>query len=428
MTAAEEQQVSPRPPRFYYGWWMVALACLVTIVATAPLQDAIPIWSAALVDQFEWSGTHLTAAFSITFLLGLAAPAAGYLSDRFGPRRIVVAGLGLVAAGTLFIGLLQDSWPWFAAIFVIATGQFLAGFVPLVALLSNWFVRQRSTAIAVTLASTSLFALFVLPVISWIYDTDGLISGWRITAFALAGIVALVAVLVSSKFHNHPEELGLLPDGDSNAETKEGTGSFTIGQVMQSRTSWILIAAHFLVTAGALTSRTHMAANMIDAGLTFTQLSLALSVHSTVWVVFAIIGGLAGDRFPKQAVLSFSALVLSVGVLAIALADSPPMFYLAVTLTGMGAGGMTPLIWAILPDYFGVASLGKVLGAFAMISGIAGILNAVALAFPFLTGILIPENAIIFLAAGLTLVGALLYRNVHPPEPPRLTTTEQRLP
>ena len=428
MTAAEEQQVSPRPPRFYYGWWMVALACLVSIAATALFQDAMPIWSTALVNQFEWSGTYFTVVFATAFLSGLSALAAGYLSDRFGPRRIVVAGLGLVAAGTLFIGLLQDSWPWFAAIFVIATGQFLAGFVPLVALLSNWFVRQRSTAIAVTLASSSLFALFVVPVISWISDLEGLISGWRITAFALAGIVASVAVLVSSKLHNRPEELGLLPDGDSNAETKEGTGSFIIGQVMRSRTFWMLIAADFLVTSGALTSRTYMAANMINAGLTLAQLGLAFSVQSTVWVAFAIVGGLAGDRFPKQAVLSFSALVLSVGAFAIALADNLPMFLLGSTLIGMGSGALAPVIWAILPEFFGVASLGKVLGAFAMISGIAGILNALALFFPFFFRVPNYENAILFWAAGLTLVGAFLFRNAHPPEPPGLTTTEQRLP
>ncbi len=428
MSAAEEQQLSSPRPRFYYGWWMVALVCLVLIVATAPLQDAVPIWSTELVDQFEWSRTHLTAAFSMTFLLGLAAPAAGYLSDRYGPRRIVVAGLGLVATGTLLFGLLQDLWTWFAAMFVIATGQLLAGFVPLVALLSNWFVRQRSTAIAVTFASTSLFALVVVPVISWSSGAEGLISGWRVTAFALAGIVACVAVLVASKLQNRPEELDPLPDGDSNAKTKEGTGSFTIGQVMRTRAFWILMAADFLVTAGALTSRTHMAANMINAGLTFTQLSLALLVQSTVWVPFAIVGGLAGDRFPKQAVLSFSALVLSVGVFAIALADNLPMLLVGSTLIGMGSGALAPVIWAILPDYFGIASLGKVLGAFAMISGIAGILNAFALYFPLLVGFPNSENAILFLAAGLTLLGAFLFRNAHPPEPPRLTTTEQRLP
>ncbi len=431
MTPAEEQQVSPRPPRFYYGWWMVALACLVTIVASALYQDAMPIWSTvlvALVNQFEWSGTHLTAVFSTAFLSGLSALAAGYLSDRFGPRRIVVAGLGLVAAGTLFIGILQDSWPWFAAIFVIATGQFLAGFVPLVVLLSNWFVRQRSTAIAVTLASSSLFALVVEPVISWISNLEGLISGWRITAFTLAGIVASVAALVSSKLHNRPEELGLLPDGDSNAETKEGTGSFIIGQVMRSRTFWMLIAADFLVTAGLVQPQFYLGPMMGNAGFSFTDTSLVRTVQSSVSMAFIMVGGLAGDRVPKNGALSFFALVLSVGILTMALADSLPMFMVAAAMAGIGRGALIPLIWAILPDYFGIASLGKVLGAFAMISGIAGIFNAFALAFPFLIGIPNPENAILFWAAGLTLLGALLFRNAHPPEPPSLTTTEQRLP
>ncbi len=406
---------------------MVALACLVSIVATALLSHSLRTWSAALADDFNWSRTYLTLGILLTALVGLAAPAAGHLTDRFGPRQTVLTGLGLISAGFVVFGLLQAVWVWFTAISIIAMGQMVGGTIPLVVILSRWFVRRRSTAIAATFLAVSIAAPALALLIPWNVDRDAHSPGWRVIAFAFGGIATCVAVLVSSKLHNRPEDLGLQPDGGCSRGAGTETTDFPVGQVLRSRTYWMLIAADFLVTAGVVLLRLYLGPRMTNAGLSLTDVGLVFTVQSLVSMAFIMVGGLAGDRVPKNAALSFFALVQSVGILTIALADSLPMFIVAAALAGIGVGALTPLIWAILPDYFGIASLGKVLGSFLLIHSLIGILSFGTFYVGYLVHFFYSFNPALIVAAGFTFLGALLYRNAHPPEPPNLTSTEQRV-
>ncbi len=99
----------------------------------------------------------------------------------------------------------------------------------------------------------------------------------------------------------------------------------------------------------------------------------------------------------------------------LAFAGSLPELYLAGVLLGIGTGGRFPLNAAILADYFGLDSFGKVLGLFFLLASLPTTLGSIPIGLlydaqgSYVVGFLV--------LAGLTLLGALFFLKAHPPQP-----------
>jgi MFS family permease len=131
------------------------------------------------------------AFFSLTSLLyfGLGG-ISGAAADRFGPRRVLLAGaaalgIGLVVtarAGSLGVAL---------AAYGIGVGVGVAcAYVPMVALVGAWFERRRTLALGVAVAGIGLGTLVVPPATAALIEE----VGWRDSylVLAAAGTVALI--------------------------------------------------------------------------------------------------------------------------------------------------------------------------------------------------------------------------------------------
>ena len=98
--------------RFYYGWVVVAVTVLALVVSAAE-RSAPGIHIPSLRDDLGWSRAVISFAVSIGLILyGLASPVLGAFMDRFGPRRLMIAGLLLIAASTGVGAVMQQEWCW----------------------------------------------------------------------------------------------------------------------------------------------------------------------------------------------------------------------------------------------------------------------------------------------------------------------------
>lgn len=391
----------------------------------------MPVWAAALDWQFLWSRSQFSTALVITYLTGLAAPLEGYLSDRFGPRRMVLTGLGILAAGFLFFGTIQSLWSFYAAFAIMTAGHSLGIFIPLTVMLSRWFVRRRATAIAISQMAAPLSAMFLVPFMSWSADPDTGTAGWHLTAFAAGGLILLAATLVYFGMRNRPRDMGLLPDGGHTPDEWAREPGFSTAQALRTHSFWLIAIGGVLLSIGLSTALSQLGLKMQNSGLDLAQISFILSVQTTVAPCFYLVGSLAGDRISKSAALAIFAVLQAMGIVAFALADGLLGFLLAAVILGMGAG-YNPLIVAILPDYFGTVSLGKILGIFLLVDVLISVLSSyLTLPYTFLYGFsyVFPENYILRLlpAAGLTLLGAFLFLKARPPQLPE-TDMPQTLP
>ena len=143
------------------------------VISTVPLFHAMSVWAVALEREFGWNRTQL--GFALTFTRvegGLMGPLEGYLTDKVGTRRMVFIGLLILGGAFIFFGQVQNLWMFYLAYILMAVGQGLGSWIPLMTMLTRWFKRRRTMAIGWSNMGSRAGALLLVPLIAWSIDPD----------------------------------------------------------------------------------------------------------------------------------------------------------------------------------------------------------------------------------------------------------------
>ena len=358
----------------FYGWWLVGISGFVMVISTVPLFHAMSVWAVALERHFGWNRTQL--GFALTFTRvegGLMGPIEGYLTDKVGTRRMVFIGLIILGGAFIFFGLVQNLWMFYLAYILMAVGQGLGSWIPLMTMLNRWFHRRRAMALGWSNMGSRAGALILVPVIAWSIDPDRL--GWRETAIILGIIMIVVAGPISRLIRNQPQDYGLLPDGDKVVPVPVAMGAgqlappqtaeeidFTASEALRTPAFWLIAFGHGFTSMVILAIMAHLGLLMVDKGYEIQDAAFVVSAYTAVAMGFQLVGGYVGGKIPIRMALTFFTTLQALGVLVLVFADSLASFYVFAALFGAGFGGRNPLTVAIRGDYFGSASFGKILG------------------------------------------------------------------
>ena len=409
----------------FYGWWLVIITGLVMVIATVPLFHAMAVWAVALEVHFRWTRAKLGLALTLTRVeSGLIGPLEGYLVDRVGTRRMVLIGLFVLGGAWIFFSRVENLWMFYVAYVLMAVGQGLGSWIPLMTMLNKWFSRRRSSAIGWANVVSRFGALLLVPAIAWaVADAPGRI-GWQTTALILGIAIAVLALPLASFIRNDPKDHGEMPDGETPIPVASASSTSSAGPRQQDMTAaealrtpafWLIAFGHGFTSMVILAIMTHLGLLMVDKGFSGQDAGWVVSVYTGVAMVFQLVGGYSGDRMSKRVALAFFTTIQAGGVLVLVVADTLPMFYLFGILFGAGFGGRNPLTVAIRADYFGTGSFGKILG-FSTVP-----MNLLLLiASPF-AGWMFDQygnyDMAFLILAGLNVVGALLFLSASRPRP-----------
>ncbi|MDE2937978.1 MAG: MFS transporter [Chloroflexota bacterium] len=377
----------------FYGWWLVVISGFTMTIATVPLYHAMAVWSVALESQFGWSRGQIGLALTFTRIEGgFMGPLEGYLTDRLGARRMILMGLLILGVGFLIFASVQNLWMFYAAFIVMALGQGLGSWLPLMTTINNWFSRRRATAMGWSNVGGRLGALLLVPAIAWAIDPDHTRLGWQMTALILGVFTLILAFPLTRLIRNRPQDYGQLPDGDTpapvapaNAEgeaestTNRATGArpaataprrqaaqddgdLTAGQALRTPAFWLISFGHGFTSMIILAIMTHLGLLLKDKGFDVQTTGWIVVVYTATAMVFQLVGGYMGDRWPKNITLFIFTTIQAAAVVELTLATNILMFYLFAVLFGIGFGGRNPLTTAIRGEYFGRTSFGRILG------------------------------------------------------------------
>ena len=398
------------------------------------------LWFVALEHHFKWNRTQLSLAFAFTRIEGgILGPVEGILVDKFGTRRLVLIGMTIMGIGwilfsqiqniTVFGWVFRDLWMFYLIYMVIALGQGLGSWLPLMTMLNNWFNRHRAKAMGFSNSVSRIGTLALIPAIAWAIDPKFDRLGWENTV-VIIGIVVLIAVFPLTRLiRNRPEEYGLLPDGDKpedqltdqadkterpRARADDNT-DFTLRQAIMTPAFWLISVGHGFTSMILIAMMAHLAPMMDDRAYSLQTSAFVITAYTAVSMVFQIVGGFVGDRVPKRYALFVFTWIQASGVFLLTFGPATlPVAYGFALLFGIGFGGRNPLTVSIRGEYFGRKSFGKIMG----ISQVP--MNILLLSAPVFAGVVrdsTGEYTIAFATlACLNMLGGLLFLLAHPPK------------
>lgn len=205
----------PKKPRIFYGWRIVAAGVAVNVLTSAVF---IYGFSAAFFVPwqrgFGWSRAQIAGVQSLARLEGgIVAPVSGWLVDRYGPKRMMFVGLGIMGLGFLVMSRINSLLMLYVVFLgMLSLGSGLGGFRPVQVAVANWFVRKRGRVMGILAAGYAGGGSLVF-VFAWVVNR----YGWRAGAVMAGLLIWSIGLPLALLMRHRPEDMGLHPDGDSFA-------------------------------------------------------------------------------------------------------------------------------------------------------------------------------------------------------------------
>jgi len=376
--SAHEPASAPATGRVFYGWFVVAVLCFISIL-DGGFAYIFSAFLKPLASEFGWTRAEISAGFSLYMVAaGLALPFWGRLADRKGARMVFL--WSALIDGTALLALSgMGSLPVFYALYLLL-GVGLGGIGPATVgkVVCEWFVARRGLAMGVALAGSAAGGLVLLPLAGLLIGALGWSAAYRgLAAVALAGMVPLVWLLVTDT----PGEKGLAPldHGDrperATAEIDDPTpepGGHTLREALWTSTFWSLGAAFCLGSMAGFAVTTHLVAFLQDAGLSLESASTIAGLTLGVSAGGRLLIGWVSERVGHpHGLLGVCLIMQAAGVALLLGADAFGLWTVAAfaLLFGLGFGGLVVLYPLSVGHDFGL----RAFGAIAAVLGTIGL-------------------------------------------------------
>jgi MFS family permease len=341
-----------------YRWVIVAAGGLLGCVAIGGM-FSLPVLLQPITRDTGWSVAGVSGTMTIGFLaMAFASMVWGTLSDRIGPRPVVLAG-SIVIAASLALASRATSLIEFQLLFGLLVGVATAAiFAPMMACVTGWFDTHRSLVVSLVSAGMGMAPMTMSPLVAWLVSS----YDWRTTMQILSLVVAAIMIPVAL-FVRRPPALagGAAAIGDAGPQSE-----MSLGQAVRSPQFIILLATNFFCCATHSGPIIHTVSYAISCGIPMLSAVSIYSVEGLAGLGGRIAFGLLGDRFGAKRVLVLGLLVQAFGALAYVFVRELAAFYAVAALFGFIYAGVMPLYAVLARENFPLKMMGTVIGGTAM--------------------------------------------------------------
>jgi MFS family permease len=350
--------------RFHYAWVVVAITFLALLV-TSSVRAAPGVLINPLEREYGWDRAAISAAIAVSILtFGLGGPLSGTLVNRFGPRRVILFGCSLVAAGLLAMLALHDLWQFFAFWgIVVGIGTGAVGNVLGATVAHRWFRTHRGLVLGAFGAATSTGQLLFIPAMASLTVS----IGWRAAIELLVVVSILVLVPVAIFMRDKPEDVGIKAYGEqlvlSDEERASDTRSTPMRVALRTSDFWLLAGSFFICgyTSNGLIG-THLIPHAIEHGFTEVTAASAVGLMGAMNIIGTLGSGWLSDRFDNRKLLA-----AYYGFRALSLSLLPLIFdvqglYIFSIVYGLDWIATVPPTANLVAGIYGRASLGTIYG------------------------------------------------------------------
>jgi MFS family permease len=359
------------PSGLFYGW--IVVGCAFGILAVAyGIQFSFGVFMPFISADTGWDRGSLSVPYSLyVFVYSFLGLIAGRLTDRLGPRIVLIVGAALLGGGIIMTSRVHALWELYIVLGLVAASGMSAAYVPCNATVVRWFTLKRGLALSITSSGAS-FGMFIFPPLA-----TGLITayGWR-GAYFILGLVGSAAIMLCAMFIvRDPERMGLHPDGllpeapmldrrPSNESQPEVSfdDEWSLADARRTSAFWLLNAIFTLTWLVVFMPMVHIVPFATDLGIEHFRAAMTISVIGFAGFAGRLAIGTISDRFGRAPTLGVCLILQALSFVGFTLSHGLALLYSAAALFGFSYGGITALFPALVGDFFGRIAVGAIVG------------------------------------------------------------------
>ena len=320
----------------------------------------LPFYYDFMKEDFGWSTKIVTSGNALSKLL--VAPLFGFLAgwiiDRYGPRKMMMAGAVMVGGALIGLGFMSSLWMFYFFYVFNALGYVFGGPLPCQVLISRRFEKNRGKAMGIAYLGIGS-GFVIVPLISVALEKS---FGWH---YALAGLgVLIILIALPLAYFLREPSAGQVAPFEKQSFVK-------MSNVLKNKNFYILALGSMCSIAAVGGTNQHL--KLYLRNLEYNQVESAGIISLVAFSSLAgrVLMGWLADLFPRKNVMVLIYLLVASAIPVLLLPEFPGRIYLFAIVFGLGLGGDYMIIPLMAGDLFGVKTLGRVMGIVLVADGIA---------------------------------------------------------
>ena len=354
------------PQEKFYGW-IVAIAGACIIFSSCNFQYSFGVLLKPLADKFAWSRTAISGVISARSMTSaLIAPIAGTLTDKYGPRRIVIVGVFFAGLGYLLSASITSLWQLYLFLSILMGIGLGTIYTPVISTVAKWFGSKAALANGIALSGFSLGQIAIPLIVTFLIVHHS----WK-TAFFTLALIAWVLGIIAWSFMKGPapNETSLPPKESIWEDTTVGEslelfrGDYTLSAALHTRNFWLLFLIYLSCACCYQMVIAHIVADATDTGIDPQAAALILTMNGITTAVGRLsLGGLA-NKLGNKHILSASMAPQVIILFFLPSAGDVWTYYALALAFGLVYGGIGPVMNSMATELFGTRSIGSILGS-----------------------------------------------------------------
>ncbi len=312
----------------------------------------LPFFYDFWVKDFGWSRATVTSgnAFAKIIVGPLFGFLAGWIIDRFGPRRLMLSGIVMGGIALIGLSIMTSLWQLYFFYLFNAMGYMCGGPLPNQVLISRWFDTARGKAMGIAYLGIGFGGMLVPQVAKSLY----LHFGWHEALMILGILMIAIAFPMAWFVKENPEGV---------EQTKQIEPKTPFREILTSRSFYLLVIGS-MCSIGAVAGTSQNLKLFFSIDLKYSQQYAAnvLSIVLGASIIGRLLMGWLADRIQKKYVMILIYTLVAVSIPLLYAASTPGVIYVFAFIFGIALGGDYMIIPLMAAELFGVRVMGRVMG------------------------------------------------------------------
>jgi sugar phosphate permease len=348
--------------RLNAGQYLVSATAFFSLFSLVGIMFyGLPFFYDFWVKDFGWSRATVTSGNAFgRVIVGLFGFIAGWLIDRYGPRRIMLFGILFGGISLMALSKMTSLGQFYFIYILSALGYMCGGPLPNQVLISHWFARSRGRMMGIAYLGIGIGGMLVPQLAKWL----NLKFGWHQALFILGMLIIVLSFPLAWFVRDTPKK----PSGEPIAEEKK----IPLNAILKNRPFYLLLV-------GSMCAIAAVSGTIQNLKLFFTLDLKYAQAHSANIISLVLLSSIFGrllvgwmaDRYPKKFVMILLSVIVACAILLLYFISYPWVIYLFAFVFGIGLGGDYMIIPLIAAELFGLKVLGRIMGIILAADSIA---------------------------------------------------------